>query len=93
MIYEANTFTTISIFAGSSIWWEERSRQREIGYFVLAKALRSIYVSLKRRGILSFKNEEVVMHVLMMGILSYLYHQQPDLIKGKKLLSHLWGSD
>ena len=59
----------------------------------MAKALRSIYVSLKRRRIVSFGNEEVIMHVLMMGVLSYLYRHQSDLLKEKKLLGYLWGSD
>ncbi len=33
------------------------------------------------------------MHILMMGVLSYLYHYQPNTLKEKKLLEYLWGSD
>lgn len=29
----------------------------------------------------------------MMGVLSYLYHYQPNTLKEKKLLEYLWGSD
>lgn len=50
-------------------------------------------MSMKRRRVVSFGNEEVVMHVLMMGLLSYLYHHQANLLKEKKLLGYLWGSD
>lgn len=82
-----------SSIAGTSIFWEERSRQREIGYFILAKALRSIYMVLKRLGWLKLSGEAVWMHILLMAALSYVFHHYPDNLKYHSTFALIWGKD
>lgn len=63
------------------IIFEDQFRRREISYFVLVRALRSIYVMLKRRGIISIKNEANFCFILLFGVVSYLYYEKPNIIK------------
>lgn len=82
-----------SAIASTSIFWEERSRQREIGYFLLAKTVRSMYMMMKRRGWLKLSGEAVCMHVFLMAAFSYVFHHYPDNLKYHSTFALIWGKD
>ena len=52
---------------------ENESKRIEIGSFVMAKAFVSAYKVLKRRGLVSTRNEMVVMHMILMAAIYYIY--------------------
>lgn len=89
--YLAETILGSSGISALSILFEEPSRRKEIGYFVAAKALRSVYKIMKRRGIVSIKREFLVMHVSLMGLLYYVYCEHPKLLKYKNLFDIVFG--
>ena len=73
------------------IFFEDQFRRREISYFVLVRALRSIYIMLKRRKIIMIANEAHLSFVFIFGVLSYLYSEKGHLLKEKGLIDNIWG--
>jgi hypothetical protein len=59
----------------------------------MAKALRSIYVMFKRIGQFNFNDEAKVMHIVLMALLSYVFHHKPEILKYKETLEMIWGKD
>jgi hypothetical protein len=71
---------------------EEGARQREIGCFVLAKAVRSIYLLFKRRGVLSISHDDTWMHVVLMALFYYFYCHHPSTVKFRAAYDEIWGN-
>lgn len=80
-----------SITSSLGILLEEESRQKEIGYFVLPKAGRSIYLLLKRRGFSNITCEESCMHIILMAIFYYLYCHHPSTVKFRAVYEEIFG--
>lgn len=81
----------LSVISSFSILFEDSSRRCEIGYFVLAKAVRSLYVMTKRMWGLNLSNEGTYMHAAMMALLYYVYVEHPNALKFKNVFEKIWG--
>jgi hypothetical protein len=57
----------------------------------MAKALRSTYKFMQRKGVVSIPNEYLTMHVTMMGTLYYLYSHHPQLLKFRNIFEMVFG--
>lgn len=91
--YADLTFWVISPLSAASILFEDSARRNEITYFVCAKALRSVYMGLKRMTRLDSKNEASLMHVALMAGLFYLFNHQPALLKFRNIFEFIFGEN
>lgn len=91
--YADLTFWVISPLSAASILFEDTARRSEITYFVSAKALRSLYLGLKRMARLGFKHEASIMHIGLMAGLFYLYNHQPTLLKFRSIFELIFGEN
>lgn len=74
-----------------SILFEDKSRRSEVVYHVCAKALRSAYMIAKRVWGWQWGDESVVMHVLVMGMLYYMYNHRPQTLKFRSIFELILG--
>jgi hypothetical protein len=82
-----------SPFSASSILFEDSSRRNEITNYVSAKAVRSVYLMMKRTLRLPFKDEVYMMHMAAMAILYYVYNHMPGTLKFRNLFALIFGDD
>ena len=85
-------FTTyMSPLSAISILFEDKSRRSEVVYHVCAKALRSTYMITKRVWGWQWGDESMVMHVLVMGMLYYVYNDRPQTLKFRSIFELILG--
>jgi hypothetical protein len=61
--------------------------------YVSAKAIRSVYLALKRTWGWQWSQEVCVMHILLMGALFYLFNHRPSVVKFRNLFELIWGDE
>ena len=74
-----------------SILFEDTSRRTEVTNYVTAKAIRSIFIMLKRTNKIRFENETSYMHIIMMALLYYVYNHMPNNLKFRNLFELVFG--
>ena len=80
-------------FSACSILFEDTMRRNEVVYFVSAKAVRSVYLWVKRVLGVSWKSEAGTMHIIIMSLLYYVYIHYPNLLKFRNIFSLILGDD
>lgn len=69
---------------GVSILFEHPSRRCEIGYFVVAKALHSLYLLMKRTKKWPVSEEGTILHVAMMAVCYCVFNHCAENLKFKQ---------
>ena len=80
-----------SFIISLSIFFESDGRKEEVTYFVLVRALTSIYELMKRRKWISIPKEEHTAFILIFGIISFIYHEHKNFLKHTNIYEALWG--
>lgn len=83
----------MSPLSAVSILFEDSSRRSEVVYHVCAKALRSVYIMVKRLGRLEWECEGKVMHIVIMGLLYYVYNHRPSVLKFRNVFELIFGNN
>lgn len=79
-----------SLISALSILFQDASRRNQIGYFILSKAIGSVYILIKRLFKLTAENEGVYLHIAFMAILYYIYAEQPEVLKFRSYFDKIW---
>jgi hypothetical protein len=74
-----------------SILFEDASRRNEITYYVCAKAIRSVFMGLKRVFHLEWKADSQLMHIILMALLYYIFNHHEKLLKFRYLYEFILG--
>lgn len=71
-----------SFFCGFAILFEHKSRRGELAFYMVPRALESLYNMLVKRGYAKhIRNGEVLVFALSMALIMYCYQNEPQHIK------------